>query len=114
MRFGFEGQGGTFTPTKETKVIAGYKCTKGVYSFPSESETSITLWYTEAISKPDSGSDIPGMIMEYTMNMEGMTMQFTVTAVSKEIVPDSLFEIPAGYTIKTEEEFQNSIPTMGN
>jgi hypothetical protein len=42
-----------------------------------------------------------------------MKMQFTISAISKETVADSMFEIPAGYTIKTEEEFQNSIPTLG-
>jgi GLPGLI family protein len=111
--FGFEVEGGTFQTTSETKIIAGYKCFKGIYTFPSETESSVIIWYTNDITNPDFGSDVPGMIMEYTMKMEGITMQFTVTAVTKQTVPDSLFEIPAGYNIKTEEEFQNSIPTMG-
>jgi hypothetical protein len=114
--FGFEAQGGTFKATNETKTIAGYKCTKGIYTMPTEEgepAMTIELWYTSAFDNPQSDSDIPGMVMEFTMDMEGMTMQFTITALSKEIVADSMFEIPQGYTIKTEEEFQNSIPTMG-
>jgi GLPGLI family protein len=114
--FGFEVQGGTFKATSETKTIAGYKCTKGVYTMPTEEgepAMTVDLWYTTSLSNPQSNSDIPGMVMEFTMDMEGMKMQFTISAISKETVADSMFEIPAGYTIKTEEEFQNSIPTMG-
>jgi GLPGLI family protein len=114
--FGFEAEGGTFKATSETKTIAGYKCTKGIYTLPTEGDEpqmTVELWYTTGISNLQPNSDIPGMVMEYTIEMEGIKMQFTVTAVSKEAVADSLFEIPAGYTIKTEEEFENSIPTMG-
>lgn len=113
---GFEAEGGTFTATSETKTIAGYKCTKGIYTMPAEEgepQMIVELWYTTGIANPQPNSDIPGMIMEFTMDMEGVKMQFSVTSASKESVADSLFEIPAGYTIKTEEEFQNSIPTMG-
>ena len=113
---GFEAEGGTFTALSETKTIAGYKCTKGIYSLPMEEgepQMIVELWYTTGIGKPQPNSEIPGMIMEFTMDMEGIKMQYTITSISKETVADSLFEIPAGYTIKTEEEFQNSIPTMG-
>ena len=113
---GFEAEGGTFKATSETKTIAGYKCTKGIYTMPTEEgEPTVTveLWYTTTIANPQANSEIPGMIMEFIMEMEGMKMQYTITSVTKESVSDSLFEIPAGYTIKTEEEFQNSIPTMG-
>lgn len=114
--FGFKVEGGKFTSTKETKMIAGYKCIKGIYTFPTENEegtSEVTLWYTESFTNPDSASDIPGMVMEYIMTMDGMTLQFMVTAVSKENVDDSKFAIPTGYTVKTQEEFQNLIPTMG-
>jgi GLPGLI family protein len=114
--FGFEAEGGTFKATSETKTIAGYKCIKGIYTMPiedGEPAMTVELWYTTGLSNPQLNSDIPGMVMEFTMDMEGMKMQFTISAISKETVADSMFEIPAGYTIKTEEEFQNSIPTMG-
>lgn len=113
---GFEAEGGSFKATSETKTIAGYKCTKGIYTMPSEEgepEITITLWYTTSFANPQSNSEIPGLILEFTMEIEGITMQYSVSSITKETVSDSLFEIPAGYTIKTEEEFQNSIPTMG-
>jgi hypothetical protein len=32
--------------------------------------------------------------------------------VSKEKIPDTMFDVPAGYTVTTQEDLNNLIPAM--
>lgn len=114
--FQFEMEGGKLELKNDTKTIAGYKCKKAVYTVPSEEEGTDTMviefWYTEELGVYTGESPIPGMPMEYTMTVEGITFQYTVTEITKEKVDDTKFTIPAGYTVKTREEFEKSFPKM--
>jgi GLPGLI family protein len=102
------------TITKETKVIAGYKCTKATVK--TEDESEMTVWYTTEIpalagANNKTGADIPGFPMEYTVNGgNDMVMTMSVSKVEKAKVANSEFEIPEGYEEMTMEEFQNSMP----
>lgn len=106
------------TITKETKTIAGYKCTKAIVK--SDDGNEVTVWFTEEIpalggANNKTGADIPGFPMEYTIDGGNeMVMTMSVSKVEKTKVADSEFEIPEGYEEMTMEEFQNSMPaTMG-
>jgi GLPGLI family protein len=113
--FEAEMEGGKLELKSDTKTIAGYKCKKAVYTMPAEEDESpivIEFWYTEELDVYMGDAPIPGMMMEYTMSMEGITMQFTVTEIVKEKVDDSKFTIPEGYTVKTKEEFEKQFPKM--
>jgi GLPGLI family protein len=109
----FEGTNVSFT--KETKSISGYTCKKAVVSQKEEGqeELKMEVWYTDQIQEIDPSSPIPGMLMEYLIEIEGMQLQYTTTSITKGAVSDSEFTIPEGYTLKTEDEFQQSFPTIG-
>lgn len=106
----------------ETKEIAGYKCKKAEMTYKSETgEQAVSaIWYTEEISnylgndkRSSRFKGIKGMPLEYEMSMErGMKMKMTAKTVSKESVPDSKFEVPAGYKEVTVEEMQKDMMKM--
>lgn len=112
----FELKGADIKITDEKKKIGGYNCKKALATIPDESGTSITMefWFTEEISMPNNNLPFSGTMMEYTVEVEGMTLQYSVTGVAKQTVAPSEFDIPAGYQIKTMEEMNELFPTMGN
>jgi hypothetical protein len=55
---------------------------------------------------------LKGMPMEYDMDMQGMHVNYVVSNVSKEKIPDTMFDVPAGYTVTTQEDLNNLIPAM--
>jgi len=91
----------------ETKVIAGYKCKKAEVI---SGEDVVEIYYTEEIAVPAGMNDnngfkgINGMLMQYTVNQQGMVMTMTVKSVVKGKVGSGLFVIPDDYEIKTMEE----------
>ena len=97
------------TETKETKVIAGYTCTK--YTAEDEDGTIFTGFFTKEIvgdfdnwNSPFKG--IKGMAFEYEMPSQGGSMKFTATEVKKEAIADSEFTIPEGYKVTTDAELK--------
>lgn len=105
--FEFSFEGGKVELTNETKMIAGYHCKKAIFTSGDDGDTFKTeVWYAEEINNSDGKSPIPGMPMEYSMKVEGVEMHYVVTKVTKGNVSDSDFAIPAGYTKKTMQEFQ--------
>lgn len=96
--------------TNETKVIAGYTCKKAILT--DESGSVNIFWYTEDISFDTKGQNaiysvLPGVSLEYTTTINGMSMTFTTLSIETTLAnADSLFDmtVPAGYTVKTLEE----------
>ncbi len=107
-------EGGNFELTSETKTIAGYKCTKAIWHMdPEDKETVTEIWFAKDIPNTSSEyGDLPGMPMEYSIKMQGMTMHYVVTEVTKQSVADSNFLIPEGYELKTEEEMKKMFPAF--
>ncbi|MDD3685640.1 MAG: hypothetical protein PHE56_02615 [Bacteroidales bacterium] len=91
----------------ETKVIAGYKCKKDEVI---SGEEVIEVYYTEEIPVPAGMNDnngfkgINGMLMQYTINQQGLIMTMTAKEVKKAKVKAGLFLIPDDYDVKTMEE----------
>ncbi len=91
----------------ETKVIAGYKCKKAEVI---SGEEVIEVYYTEEVAVPAGMNDnngfkgINGLLMEYTIDQQGMIMIMTAKEVKKGKVGKGLFVIPDDYEIKTAEE----------
>ena len=106
----------------DTKTIAGYKCKKVELTFKDETgnQQITTVWYTEEISnhmgnnaRSSQFKGIKGMPLEYEVNAErGMKMKMTAKTVSKEAVPDTKFDIPAGYKETTLEDMQKDMMKM--
>jgi hypothetical protein len=51
--------------------------------------------------------DIPGTMLEYSMNEKGMIMQLTAISVEKEKISDTEFETPEGFKEVTQDEIKS-------
>jgi GLPGLI family protein len=96
------------TPSKETKLIAGYKCQKAHVKVNDEFATEYDIYYTKDlnIKNPNFANPyykIDGVLMEYQMKKFGLEMRFTAKMVKCEDVDDSTFELPADYKAVTKE-----------
>jgi len=100
-----------FQKQEGTKVVAGYTCKKGLYiSEANGMKQEMEVWYTEEI--PNSKADmreIPGMVMDMTLTMQGIKLHTYVTEVKKEKVAAKLFEMPEGYRVVTQEEMAKTL-----
>ncbi len=95
-----------------TKEIAGYKCKQA--KLISGENGSIEVYYTEDLP---SGAhkefkELKGFPLEYTVTNGPMKMKLTATAVSKEQLDKTLFEIPEDYEKQTFAEFEQSMGGM--
>jgi hypothetical protein len=96
-------------PTKETKIIAGYNCTKAHIKLKDEYATEFDVFYTNEldIKNPNLANPyymIDGVLMEYRLKKFGLEMQFTAKIVKPEDIDDATFELPADYKEKSQEE----------
>lgn len=69
-----------------TKSIVGFSCKKAI--FADENGESFEVWYTEDLKVRADGQAfvsplIPGVPLEYEMNMQGMEMKLTATSFEK-------------------------------
>jgi GLPGLI family protein len=106
----------TVVNTTETKEIAGYTCKKAIVKMKekgSETETELVVYYTDEIASAKMNEvnplykDIPGTMLEYSMNEKGMNMYLTAISVEKEKIADSEFETPEGFKVVTQEELKS-------
>jgi GLPGLI family protein len=96
--------------TSDTKQILDYTCKKAIIK--SDDGMEITVYYTDELGTGSTYFDDPqfrqidGLMLEFEIPNEGMTMKFTAISVEKKNVSDSEFEIPEGYEVKSKEEMQ--------
>jgi len=101
----------TFTNTNETKVIAGYTCTKAIAKAADGS--SFNVYYTKDIVPENKEYDyqfrsLPGLPLEYEMTRGKLTIKYTVSQINLNPVPASKFDIPkSGYREMTYAESKN-------
>jgi GLPGLI family protein len=98
--------------TNETKMIAGYSCKKAIITTEEDGEkTSYEIYFTPEIGGKGVNfdnalyKDIDGVLMEFLMKTPQFTMKFSASTVEKKTVENKDFEIPAGYKLTTQEEF---------
>jgi GLPGLI family protein len=100
--------GMTFTDTKETKIIAGYKCTKAEAKLADG--TTFTVYYTSEIIPENKDYDsqfknLNGLPLEYELVQGKLTIKYTVSKINLNPVPASKFDIPkSGYRELTYDE----------
>lgn len=98
----------TFENTGETAVIAGFKCNKAIAKL--KNGTSFTVFYTTEVEPANKSYDtqfktLPGLPVQYEMQSGKMKLKFTLSKISYNLVPLSVFEIPkSGYRVLTYEE----------
>jgi hypothetical protein len=102
----------TKTPTisysDEVKKIAGHDCKKATLVF--DENTKMTVWCAEDITGGGSWGgnfeNLKGAPLEYTADLNGMSMIMTASKVSEEKVSKKKFEIPSDYEFMTPEQLQ--------
>jgi hypothetical protein len=76
-------------------------------------KTTFEVWFTEEIGSKDANFDNPlykdinGVLLEFSLKTPQIAMKFSATSVEKKIVPAKDFEIPADYTLTTQEELKS-------
>ncbi|NLA23829.1 MAG: DUF4412 domain-containing protein [Bacteroidales bacterium] len=91
----------------ETKRIAGYDCKKAEIH---NGDDIMEVYYCNDLNIPrDENSQyqvegIDGILMEYSVEQQGMYMKFSVKEIVKKKQKASLFKVPAEFEKKTMEE----------
>jgi GLPGLI family protein len=105
---------GTVTITNETKNITGYTCKKAIVTTDDDGvKTTFEVWFTDEIGGKEANFDdpvyqeIPGVMMEFVMKTPQTNMKLSATSVEKKAVSAKDFEIPADYTLTTQEELKS-------
>lgn len=98
-----------FENTKETKVIAGYKCKKVIATMVNNPANTFDVYYTTDLGKDSINNvgpykDIKGMLMQYRLKKLGLELCFTATSVKSIEIKDEVFEIPSYYKIVSRTE----------
>lgn len=92
--------------TNETKMIAGYNCTKAIVK--AEGAEPAEIWFTKDLAINNGFSQgydgIDGMMLEYSVSQKMFTMKMTCTEIKADKVDDKVFEIPSDYKQMTREE----------
>ena len=104
---------GTFNYTSESKMIVGHNCKKVIWTSAADAQEKMSMefWCAEDIpATTDQFGKLKGTPLDYAMAVQGFNLHFYATDISQEKVADSMFEIPAGYEVKTQEEVQQMIP----
>lgn len=98
----------TFTNKGESKVIAGYNCSKAEAKLSDG--TTFTVFYTTEIIPENKDYDytfrnLNGLPLEYELVQGKLKIKYTVSKISLDPIPASKFDIPnSGYREMTYEE----------
>jgi len=84
----------------KTKDILGFKCNHALVNLPDE--TNFDVYYTNKIrvENPTVNTPldkIPGMLMEFNLEMNGIPMRLEAIEFHSDKIPDNAFDIPVGY-----------------
>jgi len=90
------------TTTKETKMIAGYKCYKVHVKVDNETQEEFDVFYTKEIQIKDVNFASPyslldGVLLEYQIKKNGIEIRFTAKSVSKAEIEDDIFLLNKEY-----------------
>lgn len=97
-----------FTNTTETKVIAGYKCTKATATMKDGS--TFVVYYTSDIVPENRDYDymfknLNGLPLEWELVQGKLKIKYTLSKINLNPIPVSRFDIPkSGYRELTYEE----------
>ena len=90
--------GVVFTPTSETREIAGYPCIKA--SGRTKTGTTITVYYTKSLVPENRHYDpvfrsLDGLPLEYELTNGNVKIRYRISSISFNPVPASKFDIPS-------------------
>jgi len=98
----------TYTPTAETKQIAGFNCKK-VVAKEAKSGKSYDIWITNDITLPQTAfpyyyAAIGGVPVQYTSFMQGQETTITIKSITDDKAPAGTFAISNDFEKVTMEE----------
>jgi hypothetical protein len=101
--------------TGETKEVAGYLCKKAVIRSEGGEEDDVMheAYFTNELGWAMMNrnnpifKDVEGVMLEYSIDQDGMKMIFSAVSVEKKKISDKEFEVPEGYKHLTPEDLQN-------
>ncbi|MCX6243262.1 MAG: DUF4412 domain-containing protein [Bacteroidetes bacterium] len=100
--------------TNETKNIAGYTCKKAIVTSNDDGvKTTMEVWFTEELGGKEVNfsdplyKDINGVLLEFSIVTPQISMKLSATSIEKKSVAAKDFEIPADYTITTQDELKS-------
>jgi GLPGLI family protein len=91
-------------------MILDYTCKNAIIK--SEDGDEISVYYTEELGDGSIYFDDPqfkeidGMMLEFEIPNQGVTMKFTAISIEKKNISDSEFEVPGDYKVMSKEEMQ--------
>jgi hypothetical protein len=105
-------------PTNKEKTIAEYKCKHAYIVIPNQKDT-LEVYYTDELGIKDPNCNNPykkikGVLMEFTVNMLDINMNFTAQKVKKKKVDSKLFKAPEGYKIISKKEMEDIVEQYNN
>lgn len=108
-----EMQGLKIEKTSRNKEIAGYNC-KHAWAIFNNAQDTINLYYTNEIKllHPNLNNpfkEIEGVLLEFSVSLTGISMQFTATKIHSTKVDDKRFSLPDNYLKVTEEQMQEEM-----
>ena len=94
----------------EEKEILGLTALKAVATSKSDPKDVIEIWYTEEIGLENSNwfhpfHEIPGVLLEYSIDRYGTRMEFKATSFDNKKVSDSDLKLPASGNMKAYNEY---------
>ena len=110
-----------FEKTGETKMINGFKTHQYVVKISDDGvgQGEFVMYVAEDIKLDNvslgnnmTTSKIKGAPLEMKMNIQGMTMEYTLKKIEDK-VPAGAFDEPSGYKEMSMEEFQKTMGGMG-
>lgn len=113
--FGFDDIPGLkIIPTSDVKVIAGYKCKRAKITIEGAKLDTFSIYYTKdiLINNPNWNNpfkSIDGVLMEFQASMRNIRMKCVASKVEGLKVPDSEFQVPAGYKTVNREDMEKVI-----
>lgn len=100
----------------DTKEVAGYTCKKAIVKIlksNGEVESELEVYYTQELGSGGINMDNPmfkdidGVMLEYSMVEDNVSMKLNAISVDKKKISDDEFEIPEGFKTVTQEELEN-------
>jgi hypothetical protein len=97
-----------------TRTILGYEAHKATIDLNDRQKTEIEVWYTPEISTPTTNkntpfSEVPGVMLEFSIYFNNVLFKLTPKAVEKVELPETIFAVPPDYTATTIEEIEQTI-----
>lgn len=113
--FGFDDIPGLkIEHTKDVKVIAGYKCKRAKIIVEGAKPDTFSVYFTNdiLIHNPNWNTpfkSIDGVLMEFQASMRNVRMKCVATKVEESKIPDTEFQVPAGYKTVNREDMEKVI-----